>query len=46
MGNKCMFCQPEEEAEDVGEADACDKCVEQGLKAGWLKESANKGEEE
>lgn len=38
MGNKCMYCQPEEEAIDVGGADVCDKCVEKGLREGWLKE--------
>ena len=33
-----MFCIPEEEAEDVGEADVCDRCARRGLELGYLKE--------
>lgn len=41
MGNKCMFCIPEEEAKDVGDDDICKECAENGLKTGIFKEINN-----
>ncbi len=36
---KCIFCQPEEDAKEVGDGDICDECVKRGLKQGWLNET-------